>query len=132
MIHIVEVPLFPSYAFVRFDRDRDPWTPINHTRGVSGVITQGSKPTPCEIGAVEALREGEELRRSLSPPGAPYRPGEACEAVLGGGLKVQGVVKSLTADGNGVIMSAMMFGGLRTIRVDISKLRLRNEGRTIN
>lgn len=47
MTHIVERPYLPGYLFVRFDRDRDPWGPICHTRGVKRLFTSsGHRPVP--------------------------------------------------------------------------------------
>lgn len=47
MTHIVERPYLPGYLFVRFDRDRDSWGPICHTRGVKRLfMSTGYRPVP--------------------------------------------------------------------------------------
>jgi transcription antitermination factor NusG len=62
---LVVVPLFGGYAFVAFDRARDPWETVANTRGVLALLNCGGIPTPCENGAVERLQASEAARRSL-------------------------------------------------------------------
>src|SRR4029077_12421643 len=127
LLHRVEVPLFPGYCFVRFDALRDPWRPITNTPGVYSLLrsTSTGLPEPVRNGAVEALREGEALRRTITTPDALHRLGAPCEAVLGRGHSVPAVVVAVR--GQKAVVSAIMFGQMREMTVDIPNLRLRRE-----
>lgn len=50
------VPLFPNYLFVRLDPQRDQWRPINGTRGVVKILTQGDVPIAVPKGVVEEVQ----------------------------------------------------------------------------
>lgn len=117
-------PLFCRYAFVHLDGQTS-WTPILYTRGVYDLIRSRDTGIPhiARPGVVEALRAGEAVRRTPTTNEDLYRPGAPCEAVLGGGLKVDGVV--LECGKHNAIVAAIMFGQLREIVVDLCKLRLR-------
>jgi transcription elongation factor/antiterminator RfaH len=52
---LTHAPLFPRYLFVEFDLEESRWRAINGTRGVIGVLTQGTHPTPVRRGVVEDL-----------------------------------------------------------------------------
>ena len=65
LFHPVEAPLFPSYAFVSFDPQHDPWRPIVNTLGVYALLRRPDGiPNPVARGAVEALRAAQELLRT--------------------------------------------------------------------
>ena len=77
MFHTVELPLFPRYAFVRFDAQRDPWRPILSTPGVYDLLRRRDTgmPEPVAGGATEALQALSDARRCLTPQNAQWRPG---------------------------------------------------------
>jgi transcriptional antiterminator RfaH len=124
--HTVERPLFSGYLFIRFDANADTWRPICSTRGIRRLFMTGSQiPIPVADAAVEALRAGETLRRTPATRDALYGPGTPCEAILGGGLKVNAVVVS--RKGDKAVIAALMFGALREMVVTLDKLGLRDE-----
>lgn len=49
-------PLFPRYAFVRFDRDMDPWGKIANTRGCIQLLKNGNIPTPVPDTVMDAIK----------------------------------------------------------------------------
>lgn len=51
-------PLFPRYLFASFDPSASAWRSINGTRGVVGVLLNGSAPQPVPEGVVETLQHG--------------------------------------------------------------------------
>ena len=53
---LVLEPLFPRYLFTSFDSATTHWSPINGTRGVIGLIADGSAPRPVPAGIVESLQ----------------------------------------------------------------------------
>lgn len=49
-------PLYPSYIFIRFNPEIDPWWAINSTRGIKRLLTYDSmRPRPIGDGIVEEL-----------------------------------------------------------------------------
>ena len=50
-------PLFPRYLFVNFDATEVRWRCINGTRGVVGLLTDGTNPIRVQHDAVEKLRQ---------------------------------------------------------------------------
>ena len=125
-MHRVEVPLFAGYVFVRFDALRDPWRPITNTPGVYALLRSSSTglPHPCPDAALEALREGEALRRTLTPPGAVWSPGAACVARHGPFAQREAVVISVTA--SKATIALPLFGGLREMTVPVEWLTTRD------
>lgn len=66
MTHIVERPYLPGYLFARFDRDRDPWGPICHTRGVKRLfMSAGYRPVPVPQAYMDRLIADAPARRIL-------------------------------------------------------------------
>src|SRR5688572_18745613 len=45
-LRTVRTPLFPSYAFVRLDVERDRWRSINGTYGVARLVIADGRPVP--------------------------------------------------------------------------------------
>ncbi len=54
----VEVPMFPGYVFVRFDRQHDNWPPILGTKGVRGLLgPHKSRPTALPLDLIHAIAD---------------------------------------------------------------------------
>src|SRR5215472_8892146 len=118
----VEIPLFSRYLFVHLDGN---WAPICATPGVRSLLTDGTKPGRVSEAAVSALQASEALRR-IPTPGEPlWRPGVACEARLGGGQTVQGIVISVRRQK--ATVAAIMFGALRELTVAVRNLQPRTK-----
>ncbi|WP_085798166.1 transcription termination/antitermination protein NusG [Falsiruegeria litorea] len=50
--------LFPGYIFVSFDKEREQWTAINHTRGVNRLLADNpTRPAPLPQTFMESLFE---------------------------------------------------------------------------
>jgi transcriptional antiterminator RfaH len=56
-IEPVMAPFFPRYLFVEFDATAVRWRCINGTRGVVGLLTDGTNPLPVRHSVVESLRQ---------------------------------------------------------------------------
>lgn len=117
-------PLFPGYLFVNLDPAK-PWYPIRYAPGVFRLLTIEEKPTPCPSGVVEAIQAGDEARSMPTTRESPWVPGAACEASLGGGQTVEGVV--LSVRGQRAVIASIMFGHLREMVVRLDSLRLRGD-----
>ena len=51
--------LFPRYMFVELDAERDNWSPIRSTYGVSGFVRFGDMPLAAPVGLVTSLKQRE-------------------------------------------------------------------------
>jgi transcription antitermination factor NusG len=122
LTRVVQRPLFTSYAFVAIT---GPWVPIRYTPGVRALLMSGEFPSIVARAAVEALRAAQELFRTTTTQDTLYRPGAACSASLGGGVMVEGVVMSVI--GQKALVTALMFGQLREMTVELRNLRPRHE-----
>jgi transcription antitermination factor NusG len=55
-LRTVKAPVFPGYAFVRFDLTRDRWLCIRSTIGVARLLShRDGRPIPVPAGVVESL-----------------------------------------------------------------------------
>jgi transcription antitermination factor NusG len=125
LLHRVEIPLFPRYAFVQFDAMRDPWMPIMHTLGVRSLLCRpDGTPEPCRAGAVEAVRAVEALAATQLPDRRSWAPGMACSLATGVLRDTPAVV--LAIQGDAAYVSMMMLGHLREISVQLDCLKARD------
>lgn len=125
MHHTVVRPLFPRYLFLMFDHHAASWSPLRAIPGVADILRSGQDLHYAPDAVVDALRAGEEARRTLTTQDTLYRPGAVCDAIVGGGQNVEGVVVSV--NGRRAVIAAVMFGALREVVVDLGNLRLRNK-----
>jgi hypothetical protein len=77
-------PLFPRYAFVLIP-PHQPWTPVRYSPGVDQLLMNGMRPAYVPEDAIELLRANDDARRVVPPPGADWRPGDACKVLHGAG-----------------------------------------------
>src|SRR4051812_30464370 len=54
-LRTVRTPLFPSYAFVSLDLERDRWLSVNGTFGVARLVMAHGRPVPVPPGVVESF-----------------------------------------------------------------------------
>jgi len=122
---VVQLPLFPRYAFVLHATDQ-PWIPIRYTPGVRALIVDAErKPQYTRNGAVEALQAGDALRCSPRPPGAEWAPGDACSLAAG---VFKGQPAAIIAIEDEIAeVSVIMLGELRTVRVPVECLVPRDD-----
>jgi transcriptional antiterminator RfaH len=120
LVHRVEVPLFPAYAFCQFDPQRDPWSPIRNTPGVYSLLMTAGKPAPVQHGAVEALQAAQAAREALGAEMPQWAPGTPCTLAAGPFAHHPAVVLSVT--GRRARVSVLMFGALRGVTCAITAL----------
>lgn len=77
----VKAAFFPRYIFVRLNRARDRWRPINGTFGVASLVMAGGSPMPVPRGIVE------ELGAMTGPDGVmsfeAFEPGQRVRVLTG-------------------------------------------------
>src|SRR3954453_10602800 len=54
-LRTVRTPLFPAYAFVSLDLERERWRSVNGTFGVARLVMAHERPVPVPPGVVESL-----------------------------------------------------------------------------
>lgn len=123
--HHVEIPLFPAYAFCRFDPDTTEWRPIRNTPGVFKLLTDTTgRPEPLADASISALQASDASRRQI-PEDAAWRPGAPCTARHGALSGFPSVV--VAVDGPEARISVMIFGALRDVLVPTHCLASRDE-----
>ncbi len=65
---LARLALFPSYLFIRLDRNQDNWQPIRSTRGVIKLVRFNDYPLPIANEVIEQIR----LRLERGWPRKPY------------------------------------------------------------
>lgn len=78
-LSVIDEPLFPRYLFIHLDPSggSQSWGPVRSTKGVSRLVSFGSKPAKVEDGLVEMLRVQENVMRRQ--PQRHFIPGERVE-----------------------------------------------------
>jgi transcriptional antiterminator RfaH len=110
---LVEVPLWRGYLFVQLSTAS--WSPIRSTRGIARVLMSGDKPHHLNAATLEAIRAGDELRRTVTLPDRLWRPGVACQVKYGPLQSMEAVVIAITNQVAHVAL--LMFGQLREVTI---------------
>lgn len=79
----VTAPLFPGYLFVRMDIDRQPWAPINGTRGVLKVLCQQGKPAALAASFIEPFFASLDEQGYVDLPAQDFRAGQSLRITEG-------------------------------------------------
>ena len=124
LLHRVQVPLFPSYIFVRFDPYRDPWRPILSTLGVYDLIRKpDGMPNPCPDDAMSALEATEAARATQPPENTQWAPGTPCSLAAGIMKGHPAVVLAVSRETARV--GLLFLGEMRVFRVPVEYLTAR-------
>lgn len=84
----VIMPLFPRYLFVGVDPDKDRWSAIDSTRGISYLLkTRNEQPAIVPDNVIDVLKQEQDSRGLLSVGAlVVFQPGDQVR-VLEGGFK---------------------------------------------
>jgi transcriptional antiterminator RfaH len=122
MVHLVEVPLFPRYVFVKFDRNRTPWGCILSTRGVATLLCLTPHcPTPIRPGVVERLIATADERRIIKRD--VIQEGQAVKIIAGPFADHEGVCLWSSEERVEVMMTC--FGRASKTTLDRAQVRER-------
>lgn len=100
-------PYFPGYLFVRLDRARQMWRPINSTIGVLRLVVGPDGPSAAPSALIETLKAASDAEGVLQLNRA-WSPGDAVRIASGPFADQLGVVESLSgADRVRVLLSIM-------------------------
>jgi len=111
--------LYPGYLFVSLDLSR-PWHPVTACPGVFSLLSIEGIPTPCPPGVVEALRAGEEVRRTPTASETPHRPGDVCSVAHGALAGHRGAILRVTR--SHAVVALVILGGLREVTLPLDSL----------
>lgn len=117
-------PLWPGYAFVELDLAK-PWSPVIRAPGVFQLLMNGQLPAICPDHALQAVQSALQAAEALAGEKERWKPGAVCTAILGGGIRVDGIVTAIR--GQKATIATIMLGGLRELVVDVDRLRLRED-----
>jgi transcription antitermination factor NusG len=121
LLHRVEVPLFPAYAFCRFDPGTTEWYPIRNTFGVYQLLTNSAgQPTPVADAEIRALQAAVADRATCQAETPQWAPG-APVALLAGALRGHPAVV-LEVRGDHATLAVLLFGALRQVVAPVAWL----------
>lgn len=120
-LRLRHAPLFPSYAFVAFDPQRERWRSVNGTFGVSRLVMAGDAPAPAPHGVVEALLAARDASGCVRLD-ADLAPGQRVEIIAGPFARAIGSLARLDGQGRVTVLLDIM-GGRVPAALDRSALR---------
>lgn len=115
-----DLPAFPGYVFVRFDRDAGRWRVINSTQGIARLVSFGTTPAPVPAELMAAL-----IARYAAPEdSAQIALAEGQEVVLREGPFADfiGRIDTITPDQRVFVLIDLM-GRVTRMAVDKAALR---------
>jgi transcription antitermination factor NusG len=122
---LVHRPLFPNYLFLALEPGQG-WIAARYAEGVHKLCMAGGHPGYVPDAALDAIRAGDEARRSLPSASDIWRPGAPCRLANGSPLDgINAVVKSISGDSARV--HVLMFGELREVVVKAECLMERRD-----
>ena len=74
---IVQRKLLPSYVIVKMEMTNETWYVVRNTRGVTGFVGSGNKPTPLSRASWAPATSRPPCRRRTSPPSSMPSPRRA-------------------------------------------------------
>ena len=111
-VETISAPLFPRYAFVIFDRDRDRWRSINGTLGVERLLMCGGEPQPVPPGFVENLILAAD-DENIIHFSHTLRPGQRVKVAAGPFADLVGRLERLDDRGRVSVLLELMGGSVR-------------------
>ena len=114
----VERKLFPGYVLIKMVMNEETWYIARNTRGVTGFVGPGSRPTPLSEEEVAALCFEEAVRVTLS-----YEEGDTVEIISGVFEGHSGVVQTISDDMKTV--TVLVKRGRRDMPVELEASTLR-------
>jgi hypothetical protein len=99
---------------------------MSHTQGVRSILVDADrKPAYVRAGTIEALQDGDDARRTSTPPRALWAAGDPCQPAHGPFRGLPAAVVGM--DGEIATIAVMMLGALRRIQIPVEHLSRRDE-----
>ena len=117
------VPFFPSYIFVAFDIEQDPWRSVNGTYGIRYLVGMGDSVLPVPDGVIAAIRERENAEGLIDiAEEPPFAPGEVVE-ITRGALAAQTAIFKCANDNQRVTLLLSLLGRETEVKLPSSAVR---------
>jgi len=117
-------PLFARYLFIRLDDEKNDWSTIRSTRGVSGLVRftefPAVVPEPVLSDLLARMDENGIIDQTSEEKGL-YKPGDRVEIISGSFKGWQAIVKE-QKDETRVTLMLEMLGKMQTLKVPIAEL----------
>lgn len=112
----VERRLFPGYLLVQMILDDDSWYTVQETRGITGFVGMGNKPTPLRPSEVEGIIE--RMESEAPKIKVTFEPGEKVRIIDGPFDGFIGVVDEIDMDRAQVRVMVSFFGRETPVELD--------------
>lgn len=96
-------PLFSRYLFIELDLDRDNWSPIRSTRGVSKLVSFGGRLATLPGECIEELARMEDAH-----PRRLFTPGDRVAVVQGPFAGLEGIYQMHDGEARALILIELM------------------------
>lgn len=113
----VERKMFPGYVLIHMVMNDDTWYVVRNTRGVTGFVGPGSKPVP--------LSEDEMRNLGFKPAGVvvQFEVGDTVVVTAGAWKDTVGVIKSVNASKQSIIINVEMFGRETPVELNFTEIK---------
>ena len=105
-LRTVTAPVFPRYAFIILDLNRDRWLSVKSTIGVSNLFVCNDRPAPVPVGVVEALIA--QTKGNLIEFDSALHEGQQVRVVSGPFADLVGTLQRLDGTGRVRVLLDMM------------------------
>jgi transcriptional antiterminator NusG len=123
---IVQKKMFPGYLLVRCRLDDDAWYVIRNTPGITGFVSQGTKPSPLRRKEVErflgAPSEEAQAAVAKAKPRFGYEMGETVRVKEGPFADFSGEIIEINEDQLKVKVLVNIFGRETPVELEFSKI----------
>lgn len=113
----VERKMFPGYVLIHMVMNDDTWYVVRNTRGVTGFVGPGSKPVP--------LSEDEMRNLGFKSAGVvvQFEVGDTVVVTAGAWKDTVGVIKSVNASKQSIIINVEMFGRETPVELNFTEIK---------
>ena len=114
---VAQRKLFPGYVLINMVMNDDTWYVVRNTRGVTGFVGPGSKPVPLteeEMAPLGIQKESVVVN---------FAEGDAVNVVSGAWADTAGVIQSVNAQKQTVIINVELFGRETPVEIGFADIK---------
>ena len=119
--HTIQHKLFPGYVLVKMIKTTETWYVVRNTRGVTGFVGTGTKPTP--LTEEEVAQLGVEKHEIV----VSYAEGDNVRIADGPLTNFVGVVDQIDIEKNKVRVIVSMFGRETPVELELDQVEVISE-----
>lgn len=115
--------LFPGYVFVKMVMDDDSWYVVRNTRGVTGFVGPGSKPSPLSTKEIldlkleDAVKASASKKEEIAKIEVDFKEGDSIKVIAGVWKDYIGVVEKLNVRQQTAIIHVELFGRITPVEI---------------